>query len=127
MKTISSILSNTTIEDYYSFFKKDGARIDVYVSNRDITTEMMCFFWSKTCHQDKHDQKLCDRFMNNEDFRYVDLKIKGHIKYTYYVEFLDKLIEHMNKNVMLIHISSWIGEVTKSTTLINIMVYLSMF
>jgi len=117
MKSISPILAVTTIEDYYSFFKKDGAKIGWICVRPGYKLRDNNFLWSKTCNHDKHNQKLCDMFMNNEDFRYVDLKIKGYISYKDYDEFLDKLVEHMNKNVMLIHLSSWIGGDAKSTTL----------
>tara|TARA_R100000030_G_scaffold44617_1_gene33692 strand:- start:4345 stop:4935 length:591 start_codon:yes stop_codon:yes gene_type:complete len=110
MRDINSILAKGTIAEYYSFFKSDEEKVGWVCVRPDYNPAIPNFVWSKTCRQHKHDQNICDMFMDSkEDFRYVDLKIKGDREHKDYDEFLDKLIERMNKNTMVIHISSWIS------------------
>ena len=118
MRDINSVLAKGTIAEYYSFFKSDEEKVGWVCVRPDYNPAILDFVWSKTCRQHKHDQNICNMFMDNkEDFRYVDLKIKGDREHKDYDEFLDKLIERMNKNAMLIHISSWISGKDTSTTL----------
>ena len=118
MRDINSVLAKGTVAEYYSFFKSDKKKVGWVCVRPDYNPAIPNFVWSKTCRQHKHDQNICNMFMDNkEDFRYVDLKIKGDREHKDYDEFLDKLIERMNKNAMLIHISSWISGKDTSTTL----------